>query len=74
MTTEKKVIIELTNEERETLTNAACILENLIDIFDDENCYKMTIEKEANINSTELDTAKYVTYTLGDYLLKWTAS
>lgn len=73
MATEKKLTIELTDEERETLAGAAYILGQLGDILYEAGCCKMTIEKEANIDSAELDTARHVVYTLSDFLIKWTA-
>lgn len=74
MTVEKKLTIELTDEEKETLTNAAIILKNLYSTLYETNCYEIEIKKEAKLNIKEIDTARYVTYTLGDYLIKWTAT
>ena len=74
MTVEKKLTIEFTDEERETLTNAATILKNLYDTLYEAGCYEIAIEKEVKFNNEELYMAKYVVYTLGDYLIKWTAT
>ena len=74
MIVEKKLTIELTDEEKETLTEAATILKHLYNTLYEAGCYEIEIKKEAKFSREEIDTARYVTYTLGDYLIKWTAA